>query len=302
MDRKRTASGPLSEGEENAENDSFVNRRSRPKRINLNELADQLTTTIEERTEEETTSIAPQIETENAQGIPPATIPKDDSSKITLEVLSDKIDKILGYLASNKSELTTINNRHDSRFKILESAYNDVLDNLDQANADISKNATEIARNATNIESNEACISTLKTQLRICKATNEEYIDRFKDMDSELKSLKSEVIDNKRSILDLGMDVRERRLTLSGVPEEAKEDTLNVAMTAINKILSHALKQAKTELNTVKARPRFRNLSIVDFDDVYRLGRVKGKKPRVLVITFSFTYISALCKRIYEKP
>lgn len=60
------------------------------------------------------------------------TKPLDDTKvPVTLESLSNKIDQILGYLATNKSEVLTINNRHEKWFKILAGAYNEVADRVD---------------------------------------------------------------------------------------------------------------------------------------------------------------------------
>lgn len=131
----------------------------------------------------------------------------DKKGPVTLENLSDKIDQILGYLVTNKNELTTINSRHEKRFQILEDAHNEIVERFDLVTSDISTNACQIARNSTNIESNEACISTLKTQLRICKASNEECISKLRDMDLEIKSLKADLADNKSTTLDLGLEV-----------------------------------------------------------------------------------------------
>lgn len=292
---KRTASSPLSEGEEH---EDLQNRRSRLKRINLDELVNQMESRPTVAGANAATGTSETVQHEQASAgddsgkdIPPETSLTEEETPITLKILSGKIDKILNYLATNKDELSSINNRHEARFKFLESAHNDVVDKLGQTSVDIAKNATEIARNVTNIESNEACISTIKAQLRICRATNEEYISKFKDMEVEMKSLKSEVAENKRETLDLGLEVRERRLALSGVQEQDGEDCVTVAMAAINKILTHALNQQKTEHKSKKSKLKLRVLKAADFDQVYRLGRQKGKWPRVLILTFSFIYI-----------
>lgn len=187
---------------------------------------------------------------------------------VTLESLSGKIDQILEYLATNKSELSTINKRHEKRFKILEGAYNDVADRFDQISSDVSDNATEIARNSTNIESSEACISTLKTQLRLCKSTNEEYLSNLKDMDLEMKNNKSEFAELKRVALDFGLEVRERRLALSGVIEKDDEDLITVALNAVNKIMTHAVNQSKAPAKQTGARPKLRTLKLADIDNV----------------------------------
>lgn len=292
---KRTASSPLSDGEEIGDPRS---RRSRMKRINLTDLVAE---------EQEPPSsldgghptnelgignskLDCMTEIGDGQTIPP---PASESAKepATLESLSGKIDQILGYLVANKSELSTINRRHESRLRVLEVGHNEVVDKFEQVTGDISANATQIARNSTNIESNETCISTLKTQLRICKATNEEFINRFRDMDLELKQLKAGYVENKRSILDLGLDVRERRLALSGVAEKDGEDPVAVALTAVNKIMTHALNESKNVPKPGLARPRLRTLKLADMDNVYRLGKLKRKAPRPLIITFSFTHI-----------
>lgn len=214
-----------------------------------------------------------------------------DKAPVTLENLSDKIDQILGYLATNKNELSTINRRHDKIFQILEEAHNEVVDRFEQVSNDISSNALQIARNTTNIESNESCIETIKTQLRICKASNEEYISKFKDMTLEIKSLRTEVADSKRSVLDLRQDVCERRLALSGVSEQENEDLVSIALTAVNKILKHALNQTQAVPKSKSIRPRFREFKVADIDSVYRAGHPKRKGSCTLIITFSFTHL-----------
>lgn len=278
--QKRPASNPLSEGEEA---DDLSSRRARMKRINLTHLTEDqdLPPVFDEVCED------PKDQT--------ATVGAEEGNTtkapVTLESLSGKIDQILGYLVTNKNELSAINKRHEGRLHTLEIAHNEVVDKFDQVTADISNNAAQIARNSTNIESNETCIETLKTQLRICKATNEDFINKFKDMDMELKKLKVDTVENKRCILDMGLDVRERRLSLSGVMEKEGEDPIMVALTAVNQILTHALKETNSDRKSTTARPRFRVLKLVDIDNVYRLGKPKRKGSRPLIISFSFSHI-----------
>lgn len=291
--QKRGPSSPLSEGEEVEDPKS---RRSRMKRINLTNLA-PLPESVD--TDTDLLNVVPKaggdarldgefVDVEQTEIIPPS---KTTKTPVTLESLSEKIDHILGYLAGNKNELSIINRRHEKRLHVLESAHNDVADRLDLVNADIDSNATKIARNSTNIESNEACISTLETQLRICKATYEEYITRLKDMDLEMKNLKSNLSENRRAIVDLGMEVRERRLALSGVAKANAENSVSTALEAVNKILTHAINQSKQESKSTAARPKLRVLMLADIDNAYRVGKQKRKGPRSLIITFSFTHV-----------
>lgn len=110
-------------------------------------------------------------------------------------------------------------------------------------------------------------------------------------MELEIKSLRSEVGENKRAVLDLGLETRDRRLALSGVPEKDKEDPITTAMDAVNKILTHALKKTKADAKTTSARPKFRTLKLVDIDNAYRAGQQKRKGPRTIIVAFSFTHI-----------
>lgn len=295
---KRIASSPLSEGEDN---DSLNSRRSRMKRINLAEVMDEQGLPPDGRGGGK--NGGPESGAAGLNTVPLSTLSdlngestETDSKtkieeKVTLESLSGKIDQILGYLATNKDELSTINRRHEKRFQILEKAYNDVVDNFNQASNDISSNASQIARNSTNIESNEACISTVKAQLRICKASNEEYISKFKDMELEIKNLRSEFVENKRAVLDLGLETREQRLALSGVIEKDKEDPITAALDAVNKILTHAVKKTKSEAKSTSVRLRFRVLKLADIDNAYRVGQQKRKGSRTIIIAFSFIHI-----------
>lgn len=291
---KRGPSSPLSENEET---DNHVSRRSRIKRINLTEnlTEGKCLTSIDENGGQNLTAVTtgqPTRDHTEEDGTEIAPPPQTTKTPVTLESMSGKIDQILGYLVTNKNELSAINNRHEKRFKILEDAHNEVADRFDQVTYDIASNATEIARNSTNIESNEACISTLQTQLRICKAANEEYICKLKDLDLEMKNLKSEFAENKREVLDLGLEVRDRRLSLSGVVEQDDEDPISVALTAVNKILTHALSQSKSAAKITAARPKLRTLKLVDIDSAHRIGKKQRKKGnRTLIITFSFTHI-----------
>lgn len=292
---KRDATSPLPEDDVD---ENGRKTRSRIKRINLDDdTADYDSSNagsdlLAEKQGEGETSVenlpTPEnVDLGNHQG--KAKISLDDK----VDLLSDKVDKILGYLAANKGELSAINKRNERKFKFLEDAHNDVADKIDLINADITTNAVQVARNATNIEASESAIASLETQLRICKATNEEYIGKFKDMTSEMKNLRCELTENKRAVLDLGLEVRDRRLVLTGIPELEGEEPITSAITACNKMLSHALKSLKGGAKSDKVRPKFRTLKIDDIDDAYRIGKLQTKKKwaRGLVVTFSFTHI-----------
>lgn len=297
---KRTASSPLPEDDVD---EYGVKTRSHVKRINLEDLGENPHDPDMAENEE-----SPPENARNQSQEEPAThdnlelsMPSASSSsktgKISLDdkvdMLSDKVDKILGYLVTNKGELTAINKRNEKKFKILENAHNDVADKMTKISTDITSNAVQIARNSTNIEANEAAIASLDTQLRICKATNEEYIGKFKDMDTEMKCLRAELAENRRCVLDLGLEVRERRLFVAGVPEQNQEDPVAVALSASNKLLSYTLKKTKSETKGTGSRPKFRLLKINDIDDAYRIGKAtkRNKTGRGLVVTFSFTHI-----------
>lgn len=294
---KRGASSPLPE---NDVDESGRKTRPRIKKVNLDE-TDESSTDHSTDTRADLPLEAQDAGELNGEDLPvPGGVnPPETQTKIKIslddkvDLLSDKVDKILGYLVANKSELSAINKRNDRKFKSLESAHNEVVDRLDLVSSDLTENAVQVARNATNIEASETAIASLEAQLRICKATNEEYIGKFKDMTAEMKHMRTDFAEDKRAVLDLGLEVRGRRLVLTGVPELDKEEPITSALTACNKLLSHVLTKHKKENSDNGARPKFRTLKIADIDDAYRVGKPQKKKKvaRGLVVTFSFSYI-----------
>lgn len=315
---KRGPSSPLAE---DTQGDRKYNTTTRSKRINLDEVDGEPVQICE--SEPKTTNASTLYEGAHPPEIPGeipevqvpggvSTIPLENLTTKTpishdekLDRLADKVDTILGYLATNKGELTTINNRNEKKFKVLECACNDAVDNINQISTDISAQSVQLTRNTAAIENTNSEISSLGEQLRIYKSANEDCISKMNEMNSELKKLRIELTESKRSVLDLGLEVRERRLVLSGVAEHEEEETISTALTAVNKILSHALKQTKDKAKTNKSRPKFRLLKMMDIDDAYRMGKTNSRRKtgRNLVITFSFTHIRQMvlaCKPLLK--
>lgn len=114
----------------------------------------------------------------------------------------------------------------------------------------------------------------------------------MQEISSELKRFRIEMGEVKRNVLDLGSEVRERKLIISGVPEKKNEDLIVTILSDINKILSSAIaatnKTGKNENEKVTAsRPDFRVLTVQDIDNVYRVGRYKNsqKSPRNICLS-----------------
>lgn len=222
---------------------------------------------------------------------PPAKAPMTLDEKV--DILSTKVDQILGHLAASKNENLVRDRLIESKFKKIESAHNSLTDAVIQVEGDLNTCKTRVAHNAINIESNENSISALDTQIRICKASSEEYRLRLREVDIRMKNMQAQIDGVDRTVLDLGLETRERRIMLSGVFEKYPEDILAVSLKTLNEILAFPLK--KFVVDPKDSRQRFRKLTLADIDNAFRTGRPNKnrnkKNPRSIVVTLSFTHI-----------
>lgn len=218
------------------------------------------------------------------------------SAKIDkMDSLSTKIDKILGFIASSKEESAAKNKANDLRFRKIEDAQNTVAKKLAKTVSDFAATKSKMEEVVSVGGANEAEIATLKTQLKVYQISNEEYRTRMDEMESKMKHQQAELSETKRIVMDFGLEVRERRLVISGLAENNGEDLIQVVMDSLNVPISSILTQHTPAPAKQSARPKLRKLTLNDIDDAYRLG-VPGTKnrkrgPRNVVAVFSFSHL-----------
>lgn len=226
----------------------------------------------------------------------------------SLKGLTEKMDWLVNFIATSKAESDARNELNDQKFTRVEAAYNRMVDNLAQTSDNLASCNQQLTKQALAVSSNEAGISSLQTQVRIQKSSTDEMRSELQDMNSEFKRLKIEIGDVKRSVLDLGADIREWRLIISGISEQKNEDLIDVVLTSINKVLVCAIaasapqSQAEAPQGAIPTRPQFRKLTVNDIDKVYRIGRMKKNQanPRNICLSLSNTYLRQMI--ISAKP
>lgn len=210
-----------------------------------------------------------------------------------VDLLTCKMDKVLEYLVMQKDKSDIRDQINSSKFKLLEKSHNNVIDKLGYIDLDLEEVRSKIEQNAINIESNEDSLNAVQTQLRLLKASDSEKDSLIKDMQSKISKYDKLLRETQGAVLDIGQEVRDRNLIISGVGERKDEDTLWLAIDELNKILKSALSQYKTDPKNTQRRPRFRTLVVGDIDNAYRIGNtVKGKRgPRNISVSFTAGHI-----------
>lgn len=209
-----------------------------------------------------------------------------------VDLLTCKMDKVLEYLVMQKERSDARDQINSSKFKLLEKSHNNVIDKLGHVDLDLEECRSKIEHNAINIESNEDSLNAVQTQLRLLKASDREKSSQIKDLQNKMKSYDKALRETQGSVLDIGQEVRDRNLMISGVGEQKDEDTLGVVIDELNKILKQALAQNKVDPKKTQRRPKFRTLVVNDIDNAYRIGKpLKGKnRPRNISVSFTVGY------------
>lgn len=234
---------------------------------------------------------------------PPDSQDQTDLSNIgreSVESLADKMDnmtrkmdRVLEYLVADKSRSDTRNQINTAKFKLLEQSQNNVIDKLSHIDLNLVECAAKAAQNSINIESNEECLTSLQSQVRLLKACVNDKDEKMNDLMGQMKKIQKDINATKSSVLDLGQEVRDKRLIISGVDEQKNEDTVGLAMDNLNLILADAISQYAADPQHPSRRPKFRLLVIEDIDNAYRVGKPPiGKKyARSISVSFSVGYL-----------
>lgn len=213
-----------------------------------------------------------------------------------MDNLSEKIDKILGFIATSRDEAKEEDKTYNQRFHKIVEAQNIVAERLEKTVSEVTTLKSKTEQNTITIESNEAALTSIEAQLRVCKATNEEYQIKIDDMESKMKRQSSELVETKRIVLDMGLEVRDRKLAIAGIAESEGEDHLQTVLDCLNTPISAILKQHTPDPSKQSARRKLRTLTLADLDNAYRAGltpdkKSKRKNPRNIVAVFSFSHI-----------
>lgn len=114
-------------------------------------------------------------------------------------------------------------------------------------------------------------------------AKRESHQDEINDQQSkEIKNLKIEQGYTDRYVQDCFTETKERKMIISGIKETAGEDTANVALGCLNKVISTAISRIRPE-----DQPQgLKKLSQSAIDNVFRVGKVGGNRKRNISLTF----------------
>lgn len=205
--------------------------------------------------------------------------------------LTDRVDKLLNYLTEKDKSTRHKEAVYDQHFKKIEEAHNTLVEKVLETAAVISTCNAKTAQNSIGIECNESSITSLETQLKIQNAVCKDLDKKLKSVIKRLDNQETELGQVNKEVLDIGTEVRDRRLVLSGIPEKSDEDYISVAKDSLNKLLSFAILQSHPESESADKRPNFRILTNQDLDQVYRIGKVGRKQTRPMVVILSFTHL-----------
>lgn len=127
-------------------------------------------------------------------------ITRDDK----LDILTVKMDKVLDYLAYQKEKSDASEVLTAAESKILEKSHNSVVDKMQHIDLDLAACNAKIAQNIINIETNESCIASIETQMRLMKVASNECEMQLKALQGKFSQIQKDVSGNKYTVLDLG--------------------------------------------------------------------------------------------------
>lgn len=240
--------------------------------------------------------------------IKPATV---DELAVKVDSLTVKMDKVLEYLVTQKEKSDAQDQLNNAKLKLLESSHNQMIDKIGHIDLDMVSCLAKTSQNTIDIEGNVASINALETQVRMLKAADCDKEIKLKDMEKKMDKMQKVISEAKGSILDLGMEVRDRRVMICGIRESPHEDLIGVALDELNKLMKSVVTQKKSDATDspketdqqgrgstrLPRRPQFRLLVLADIDNAYRLGvplKGKNKKPRNISVSFTAGYIKGM--------
>lgn len=264
---KRTASSPpMMEGE----------AKRQPRTDYLNPISLESDTDHSESEEQENTTLTPgsdqsdqPLHTDTALNKPPT------DNNITLATVNDKVDRVLLCLEKIDKRVEKNANKCRKKFLNIQKAHNDVVGSINSLN-DRANSADDF---------NEET----RAMVRECLQKVSELALRS-DLRDQSSNTRLESVE--KSIIELGTEVKEKKLIISGVKEEKGENIRQVALKSLKKALSIAKAAQENddyEGTTFAADPS--QLSLSSLDQVYRIGSKSASwSSRNILVSFKDSY------------
>lgn len=206
---------------------------------------------------------------EDAQ--PPQPPPSAQGKQITLATVNEKVDRLLMKFESFDKRLEKNANKCRKKFMNVQSAHNTVIKSINalSARADTSEDINEETRAMV-----RECLHKINELTIKCDLKDKSYNTRLESVE--------------KSTVELGTEVKEKKLIISGIKEEKGENVRQVALKTVKKALTIA-KEAQEKENydgvTFLADPN--QLSLASLDQVYRVGAKNSSwLPRNLLVSF----------------
>lgn len=165
-----------------------------------------------------------------------------------VDSLIGRMDRFMNCFADLHATVTKNQRTNDKKFKHLESVHNEFAVKITNS---VSNNRERIEQLELQLEESTSANTSLAdriTQLEKGWTKRESRQDQINDQHSnEIKNLRIEQGFTNRNVQDCFSETKERKLIISGVNETASEDTANVALGCLNKVISTAISRVRPE-------------------------------------------------------
>lgn len=220
----------------------------------------------------------------------PTHLSQDENPTASKLTIDDKVDSLIGRMDKFLNCFVSMQNSskkqqksNDRKFKHLQTAHNELsVKTSDKTNLAMSK------------------ISTLEERLERSEASNKKLMEKFTRFESiyERTTLAQMSVNNAvgkqintleinqgftdKSFIELGSEVKERKIIIAGVYEESNECVSTTALTCLNKLIDEAMVTDSPGGNS----GGFKRLVPSDIDKVYRIGKPGLNNRRGIAVSF----------------
>lgn len=248
-------------------------RRNQPKvsqlqPINLESDTDQSETDDPKDDAEDTT-----LTQENCAGLPSngGAPSSKEGKQITLATLNEKVDRLLLISESSNKRIDKNAAKCRKNFLNIQSAHNAVVNSINTLDA--RANSADDVNEQTRALVNE-CLRKINELTHKTDVMDKSYNTRLETVE--------------KAVVELGTEVKERKLIISGLKEEKGENVRQVALKSIKKALTLAKSAQEKETYdgvTFSADPN--QISLSSLEQVYRVGVKKSSwPPRNILVSF----------------
>lgn len=205
----------------------------------------------------------------------PANREKQTSHKeVPRQIDSEKIDQILEVVSFLKNKTTDTDKIVQERCGALEKTQAELVNKVNDG-------LSQIQTNKIILDGNVDKVSLLLDRLTACEREKERLNEELTGAINKISNLESRADIKDREFVELSIEVKDRKLVISGVPEFAKEKIFVTAVSTINKLIKTAnAERPPQEERSEKIGTIGRN----DLINAYRIGKYKnGLKRNILI-------------------